>query len=95
MVEFITQYPELVKWLVGLVVGLLVAVIGGLFTFVLFLIKMNIDRLMAAIAELKADNATDRTDIGLLKDRLATVEATCTMQRAFCPRLSVMKIANK
>ena len=82
MNAFVSTYPDIVAWLVGL----LLTTIGCLFSGLIYMLKMAVDRLSDVIKELRLSLEIDQISIGLLKDRMKEQETTCSMQRAHCLR---------
>jgi len=87
MNEFIAGDPAVAIWLISILASL----IGFLVYGILFFVKRSFDNLTRAITSLEQRFDKGQTDIGFLKDRMATQEAICAMQRVNCPSRNILQ----
>lgn len=79
--QFIAANPAVAVF----IIGALFTVIGTLISALIFFVKRSFDNLTTAIGALQSSLKEDKSDIGVLKDRMTEQETVCRMQRTHCP----------
>ena len=81
MNEIVTAYPDIAAWMLG---GM-ATTIGFLVYGILFFVKRSFDGLTRAILKLERSLASEKKDMGVVKNRLQKIETQCATHRNMCP----------